>query len=90
MICHNRALICCSIASNKALMKTSVRVELEDRVGIKDYILKIHRHIYHGQKQEGRVWTQYLVRKWVYELAYQYLENVCSTEVEHFIYTTKL
>ena len=45
-------------------------MELEDGSSTKDYVLKIHRNIY-GQKQAGRVWNQYLVRKLVKELGFQ-------------------
>jgi Reverse transcriptase (RNA-dependent DNA polymerase) len=35
-----------------------------------DHVLKIHRNIY-GQKQAGRVWNQYLVRKLVTKLRFK-------------------
>jgi Reverse transcriptase (RNA-dependent DNA polymerase) len=51
-------------------MRIPAGVDLEDGSDPKDYVLKIHRNIY-GQKQAGRVWNQYLVRKLVKELGFQ-------------------
>jgi hypothetical protein len=51
-------------------MKIPAGVEIEDGSATKDHVLKIHRNIY-GQKQAGRVWNQYLVRKLVQELGFQ-------------------
>ncbi|KAI2512304.1 hypothetical protein MHU86_2180 [Fragilaria crotonensis] len=45
-------------------------MELEDGSNPNDFVLKIHRNIY-GQKQAGRVWNQYLVRKLVKDLGFQ-------------------
>ena len=34
-----------------------------------DYVLKLHKNVY-GQKQAGRVWNKYLVRKLTKELGF--------------------
>ncbi|KAI2502092.1 hypothetical protein MHU86_12322 [Fragilaria crotonensis] len=51
-------------------MKVPAGMELEDDSNPNDFVLKIHRNIY-GQKQAGRVWNQYLVRKLVKDLGFQ-------------------
>jgi hypothetical protein len=51
-------------------MKIPAGMELADGSNPNDYVLKIHRNIY-GQKQAGRVWNQYLVRKLVKDLGFQ-------------------
>jgi Reverse transcriptase (RNA-dependent DNA polymerase) len=51
-------------------MRIPAGMDLEDGSDPKDYVLKIHRNIY-GQKQAGRVWNQYLVRKLVKDLGFQ-------------------
>ncbi|KAI2497426.1 hypothetical protein MHU86_17084 [Fragilaria crotonensis] len=51
-------------------MKVPAGMELEDGSNPNDFVLKIHRNIY-GQKQAGRVWNQYLVRKLVKDLGFQ-------------------
>jgi hypothetical protein len=51
-------------------MKIPAGVEIEDGSATKDLVLMIHRNIY-GQKQAGRVWNPYLVRKLVQELGFQ-------------------
>jgi len=51
-------------------MKVPAGMELEDGTNPNDFVLKIHRNIY-GQKQAGRVWNQYLVRKLVKDLGFQ-------------------
>ena len=48
-------------------MRIPAGVELEDGSNPKDYVLKLHRNVY-GQKQAGRVWNQFLVRKLTTEL----------------------
>ncbi|KAI2494626.1 hypothetical protein MHU86_19904 [Fragilaria crotonensis] len=53
-------------------MKVPAGMELEDDSNPNDFVLKIHRNIY-GQKQAGRVWNQYLVRKLVKDLGFQHL-----------------
>ena len=45
-------------------------MELEDDSDPKEYVLKLHRSIY-GQKQAGRIWNQYLVRKLVKQLGFR-------------------
>ena len=51
-------------------MKVPAGVEMEDGSDPRDYVLKLHRNIY-GQKQAGRVWNQYLVRKLIGELGFR-------------------
>jgi hypothetical protein len=51
-------------------MKIPAGMELMDGSNPNDHVLKIHRNIY-GQKQAGRVWNQYLVRKLVKDLGFQ-------------------
>jgi len=51
-------------------MRIPAGIELADGSNPKDFVLKIHRNIY-GQKQAGRVWNQYLVRKLVSDLGFQ-------------------
>ncbi len=55
---------------NTLYMRIPAGVELEDGSNPKDFVLKIHGNIY-GQKQAGRVWNQYLVRKLVSDLGFQ-------------------
>ena len=52
------------------LMKVPAGVEMEDGSDPRDYVLKLYRNIY-GQKQAGRVWNQYLVRKLIGELGFR-------------------
>ncbi|KAI2497837.1 hypothetical protein MHU86_16671 [Fragilaria crotonensis] len=51
-------------------MRIPAGMDLEDGANPNDYVLKIHRNIY-GQKQAGRVWNQYLVRKLVKDLGFK-------------------
>ena len=51
-------------------MKIPADVTLADDSDPRDYVLKLHRNIY-GQKQAGRVWNQFLVRKLVKELGFR-------------------
>ena len=51
-------------------MRIPAGMDLEDGADPNDYVLKIHRNIY-GQKQAGRVWNQYLVRKLVKDLGFK-------------------
>jgi hypothetical protein len=51
-------------------MRIPAGVEIEGGANPKDYVLQIHRNIY-GQKQAGRVWNQYLVKKLVKELGFK-------------------
>ena len=51
-------------------MRIPAGVELEDGSNPKDYVLKLHRNVY-GQKQAGRVWNQFLVRKLTTELGFK-------------------
>ena len=51
-------------------MKIPAGVEIEGGLNVKDHVLKIHRNIY-GQKQAGRVWNKYLVRKLVAKLGFK-------------------
>jgi Reverse transcriptase (RNA-dependent DNA polymerase) len=51
-------------------MKIPAGVEIEGGLNVKDHVLKIHRNIY-GQKQAGRVWNKFLVRKLVTKLGFK-------------------
>jgi Reverse transcriptase (RNA-dependent DNA polymerase) len=51
-------------------MRIPAGIELEDGSDTKEYVLQIHRNIY-GQKQAGRVWNQFLVKKLVKELGFK-------------------
>ena len=51
-------------------MRVPAGIELEDGSDPKEYVLMIHRNIY-GQKQAGRVWNRYLVKKLVQDLGFQ-------------------
>jgi Reverse transcriptase (RNA-dependent DNA polymerase) len=51
-------------------MRIPAGIELEDGSDTKEYVLQIHRNIY-GQKQPGRVWNQFLVKKLVKELGFK-------------------
>ncbi|KAI2490692.1 hypothetical protein MHU86_23876 [Fragilaria crotonensis] len=66
-------------------MKVPAGMELEDDSNPNDFVLKIHRNIY-GQKQAGRVWNQYLVRKLVKDLGFNNRRwtNAFSTEDQRF------
>jgi len=55
---------------NELYMKIPKGMDLTDGANPSDFVLKIHRNIY-GQKQAGRVWNQYLVRKLVDELKFE-------------------
>jgi Reverse transcriptase (RNA-dependent DNA polymerase) len=67
-------------------MSVPVRIELEDGADPKEHVLKLHRNIY-GQKQAGRVWIQYLVKKLTGKLGFKQFKvmNVCSTEDAPFM-----
>jgi hypothetical protein len=49
-------------------MKIPKGFELDDG-DANDYVLKLHKNVY-GQKQAGRVWNQYLVKKLTNELKF--------------------
>ena len=51
-------------------MRVPAGIEIEDGSDPKEYVLMIHRNIY-GQKQAGRVWNRYLVKKLVQDLGFQ-------------------
>ena len=51
-------------------MRVPVGMEIDDGSNPKDYVLKMHRNIY-GQKQAGRVWNQFLVKKLIEELGFK-------------------
>jgi hypothetical protein len=51
-------------------MRVPAGVVIEGGGDPKEYVLQIHRNIY-GQKQAGRVWNQYLVKKLVKELGFK-------------------
>ncbi|KAI2512019.1 hypothetical protein MHU86_2307 [Fragilaria crotonensis] len=51
-------------------MKIPAGIDLEDGTNPNDYVLEIHRNIY-GQKQAGRVWNKFLVRKLIDELGFK-------------------
>ncbi len=51
-------------------MRIPAGVEIEGGANPKDYALQSHCNIY-GQKQAGRVWNQYLVKKLVKELGFK-------------------
>lgn len=51
-------------------MRVPAGIELDDGSDPRDYVLKLHRNIY-GQKQAGREWNQYLVKKLTGELGFK-------------------
>ena len=65
-----------------------IKVKVEGNVN--DYVLKLHRNIY-GQKQAGRVWNDYLVKKLLKEVGFkQSKEDQClfyHGQVMYVLYT---